>query len=1046
MVYFQNPENALKRAKEFIEVNKKNDALDTLHEVLRMRRHRQYQHDLHEPIITLYLSLCVELKKGHAAKEGLYQYKILTQNTDINSLEKVIRRFVQTAENRAEEASKEAKSSKGDMADVEDLDMLYTPESLMLSTVSGEDDQDRADRTVLTPWVKFLWEVYRHVLDILKNNNKVEKLYQDMAQLAFTFCIKYERKTEFRKLSDSVRNHLNLIIKHSHQANSINLNDPVSLQLHLDTRLYQLDCAIKISLWQEAIKTINDIHSLMQLSKKKPKPQALANYYKKQALVFSKANNRLFEACALMKHYQLVFDQKKTATVEEKQMLASGVLMATLAIPLPASMSENEKYLDLQNSTKDKNMTLASYLDLQHAPTRETLIADIVKQGIPGKVYPELQPLFKILEVDFQPLKLCSLVDTMLKEVEKTYPDLTSYAEDVREVAVLRLMRQLAQVYDKISISKVVSLIPYIEPLELELLIIEPAKTLDLQLRIDHSTQTFIFGSTIQYQREETTSGPTVQQMPSEMFRNQLVLLYNALNKSVDLISPAMKVQAKEGLRHESISAYMKSAKRDQQNMIKRKEMIENRKEYYENLNTEKERAELQEREKTRREAEKAETKRRDEEEKRRTEERSAREEKHKDKLLKMEKVKKLMEQLGEKPFEGLTEDELLEMEEEELLARGIEYMSKEKDDLKHKMKQVEKRLDYYTRAQRLVEIPLLKEEWEKSQEDDKIWWEEKEAARIEMAIKKREYDISTRKRLLRMKDDKDAFVASILSQKEMQHQEEVNRFEKELMRVREERKEAKKQEILKQLTEKRRKEQLAKEAEEKRKEKEEEIRRFKEEKMRSDAEAREAQLKQDARLRAVEERRAQQDKPERGNRGDRDGDRAWGGGDRWDRGGDRDRDRGGDRDRDRGGDRDRDRDGDRDRDRDEGPWRRSGSRNESPMRRDDRGDRRDDRGRRDEFRRDDMGRGGDRGDEPAPQRKRLQLQPRTKPADAPQRRSEPVGGAHRDGMGPRSTPDGRDGQRSTASARARGDGEEQDGFITVTKQSKGAYRPPHRR
>lgn len=92
---------------------------------------------------------------------------------------------------------------------------------------------------------------------------------------------------------------------------------------------------------------------------------------------------------------------------------------------------------------------------------------------------------------------------------------------------------------------------------------------------------------------------------------------------------------------------YMKSAKRDQMNMIKRKEMIENRKEYYENLNTEKERAELQEREKSRREAEKAETKRRDEEEKRRTEERSAREEKHKDKLLKMEKVKKLMEHVS---------------------------------------------------------------------------------------------------------------------------------------------------------------------------------------------------------------------------------------------------------------------------------------------------------------------------------------------------------------------------------------------------------------
>eukprot|EP00116_Pleurobrachia_bachei_P018132 sb/3478394/ len=88
-------------------------------------------------------------------------------------------------------------------------------------------------------------------------------------------------------------------------------------------------------------------------------------------------------------------------------MLASGVLMATLAIPLPSSMSENEKYLDLQNATKDKNMTLASYLELPHAPTRDTLVQDIVKHGIPGKVYPELQPLFKLLELDFKPLKVC---------------------------------------------------------------------------------------------------------------------------------------------------------------------------------------------------------------------------------------------------------------------------------------------------------------------------------------------------------------------------------------------------------------------------------------------------------------------------------------------------------------------------------------------------------------------------------------------------------------------------------------------------------------
>jgi len=55
--------------------------------------------------------------------------------------------------------------------------------SLLLSAVSGEDSQDRNDRAILTPWVKFLWESYRQCLDLLRNNNSVEKLYQDVAQM-----------------------------------------------------------------------------------------------------------------------------------------------------------------------------------------------------------------------------------------------------------------------------------------------------------------------------------------------------------------------------------------------------------------------------------------------------------------------------------------------------------------------------------------------------------------------------------------------------------------------------------------------------------------------------------------------------------------------------------------------------------------------------------------------------------------------------------------------------------------------------------------------
>ena len=118
--------------------------------------------------------------------------------------------------------------------------------------------------------------------------------------LAFKFCLKYSRRTEFRKLCDNVstivvtcrinmnlwyfcgsslsncsqhivgityfylwlacnifvcflvqlRNHLNNAIKHQGQPNTVNLTNPETLQLHLETRLAQLESAINMELWQ----------------------------------------------------------------------------------------------------------------------------------------------------------------------------------------------------------------------------------------------------------------------------------------------------------------------------------------------------------------------------------------------------------------------------------------------------------------------------------------------------------------------------------------------------------------------------------------------------------------------------------------------------------------------------------------------------------------------------------------------------------------------------------------------------------------------------
>mgnify|MGYP007025678820 FL=1 len=127
-----------------------------------------------------------------------------------------------------------------------------------------------------------------------------------MALQAFKFCLKYQRKTEFRKLCDKLRNHLDLIIKNANpNTNTINLNNPETQQMNLDTRLVQLDATIHMELWQEAYKAVEDIHGLMSLSKKVFQPKMMANYYQKLALVFWKSGNILFHAAAVFKHFQL---------------------------------------------------------------------------------------------------------------------------------------------------------------------------------------------------------------------------------------------------------------------------------------------------------------------------------------------------------------------------------------------------------------------------------------------------------------------------------------------------------------------------------------------------------------------------------------------------------------------------------------------------------------------------------------------------------------------------------------------------------------------
>jgi len=909
--YFQRPENALKRADEFIDVGKKQRALDALYDVIKSKKHRTWQ-KTHEPIMEKYLSLCVELRKSHIAKEGLYQYKNICQQVNISSLVEVVKNYISLAEEKTEAARKESHQT---VVDIDDLDLPDSPESLLLKAVSGEDLQDRTDRAILTPWVKFLWESYRQCLDLLRNNSRVERLYQDIAQQAFKFCLKYSRKTEFRKLCDNLRTHLGHIHKHQHQQTAINLNNPDSQAMHLETRLVQLDSAISMELWQEAFKAVEDIHGLITLAKKQPKPSLMANYYQKLGLVFSKSGNHLFHATTLHRLFSLSREQRKNLSTDELCKMASRVLCATLAIPIPPSRNVIGNLLVLDEAAVDKQRKLATLLMLQTPPNRQNLVKELAKLGCLQYVHPEIMNLYKFLEQDFHPLSLYKKVKPIIEFLEGN-EDLSQYVPQLHDIIVTRVLKQIAQVYQQIKFSRFASLVPFASEHRLEGVIVDAAKTLELQVRIDHRTKSLSFGTDLGVsQKEDIPEGPYIQSMPSEQIRNQVINIAQALNQAMEIIGPKESTLVEEEeLKANILNAYRLTAKKEHARILQRRQIIENRKEQLEQSQDQREREEQEQVEEVRRKAYEAEMARLERE----AEERSKQRQQEEHEQIKRRHVKERLDELrktpqGSKILQNIDEEEIAELDVDEIMAKQVEQLEKEKKELQERLKGQEKKVDYLARAKRIEEIPLLQEQYEEDQKARKMFWEEQEKTRIEQLQKEREHALETKASLSLMTADLDAFTSTLKKAKKSEYEEKLREFERHVADERRKRmyerkqlrKEERRQKWLQEKEEaaqRARDEKLKREREEQERieqeQREEEEREYEERKAKLD----EQMKKQAAREREIEERDARRreeesrNRPERSDRGGsrEEGEREWRRGPAPDR--ERDSERGGDR------------------------------------------------------------------------------------------------------------------------------------------------------
>lgn len=143
------------------------------------------------------------------------------------------------------------------------------------------------------------------------------------------------------------------------------------LQRHLDTRFAQLSASVELELWQEAFRSVEDVHNLLTMAKKAPRPAMMANYYEKLTKIFLMSGNALYHAAAWGK-YHTVVTAMGGRSEEEMGRLAGQVLVSTLAVPVGLTSAEGEE-------GKSKGSRLMALLGLAKAPTRASLLKEAVR-------------------------------------------------------------------------------------------------------------------------------------------------------------------------------------------------------------------------------------------------------------------------------------------------------------------------------------------------------------------------------------------------------------------------------------------------------------------------------------------------------------------------------------------------------------------------------------------------------------------------------------------------------------------------------------------
>ncbi|GFH24718.1 eukaryotic translation initiation factor 3 subunit 10, partial [Haematococcus lacustris] len=383
---------------------------------------------------------------------------------------------------------------------------------------------------------------------------------------------------------------------------------------------------------------------------------------------------------------------------------------------------------------------------------------------------PQIRQIHELLTSEFAPLELCRRMAPLLAKLGETTHSMSAsspvkevalgqYVNQLKQVTVLRLLKQLSEVFSSLKISTLESLVPFMPLSEVEAVVVDAVKCEYLQMRIDHRQGTLHFGS---------------QQLESEQVCSHLQLLSQRLSKAVAMERAGAVSAAQAAKKAEIVALALENTEALHSLAHARKLMIEKRKEDAENALLEAERESQRLREQQEQDAARLAERRAKEDALRREKDRIEAElqEQEKQELMAMMEARMKSGKVGSKLAAVMKGAEGKELDRDTILREAQAERLKEQQELERKMTKVARQLDHLERARREEEAPVLARLAAEREAEERALYEE--SVRQE-AVRHRagwEQDMADRVRILKTLDDKAVFEAQVIARRREEFEE----------------------------------------------------------------------------------------------------------------------------------------------------------------------------------------------------------------------------------------------------------------------------------